>query len=83
MKEVVQKLVKFEDGNIQFLRSSMIEYVTVYNTDGTCILEEVDPLKDFIFQLLVSGIYLVVVNLRGGGYFTRIINNRKLIGDCA
>jgi len=72
MKEGAKEILEVHNGALLLKRTYEIECLTIYKADGECVLQIFDPRDGAIFQQFIQGLYLIVVNLKGGNYFTSI-----------
>lgn len=75
MRDFDQNILEVQDGTVLLRDSENVECLTVYMSDGECIFQTHQPHEHFVCQLIQHGLYLIVVNLSGGRYFTNIFRS--------
>jgi len=79
MRAVDESIIQVREGKLLLSQPQKIECLTVYKTDGTCVMQKIYPEEGAIILEFLGDICLIVVNLIGGRYFTNIVGSHKMV----
>jgi len=73
MAQIQKDFINVREGILEIQNGLNINCFTIFKIDGTFVLQKDNPKGVSFIEYMMKGLYLIVINLKGGRCFTSVL----------